>query len=174
MYSSAHWPGRVTDVEDLPTGEIVKIAANGYTLGALTEGGDLYCWGGHPAKPPIIDGLDGTPNLVDIDGGDIVDFGIGDYHMIALTDDDRVMVIGSNTNGQLGIPVEKATTWTEVPFELGEESAVMAVRAGPRTSFLIIENDWDAAEILSSDSDEEDWPEHRLPALGGEIEMEDA
>lgn len=155
VYSSLDWPRQVPDLNDLPTGNVVKIAANGYMLAALTDAGDLYCWGGHPARPPIIEGLNGIPNLVDIDGKDIADVAVGDSHMIVLADDDRVMVIGNNTNGQLGLPAEKATTWTEVPLELGEESTVMAVRAGPKTSFLIIENDRDGVEISNSEAEDE-------------------
>jgi alpha-tubulin suppressor-like RCC1 family protein len=120
----------------------------------MTDGGDLYCCGGHPAQIPIIEGLDNIPNLVDIRGKGVVDFGIGSLHMIVLTDDGRVMVIGNNTNGQLGIAAEKATTWTEVPLGLGEDSTVIAVRAGPRTSFVIIEGDRQVEDL--SESAEED------------------
>lgn len=125
-------------------------------LAGLTDGGDLYCWGGHPAQAPIIDGLDGIPNLVDIDGKDVADVAVGDSHMMVLTaEDHRVMVIGNNSNGQLGIAAENAATWAEVPLGLGEESRIKAVRAGPKTSFVIVENDREEAEISGTKAEDE-------------------
>lgn len=156
MYSPADRPCLVPDLIDLPTGKIAKIAANGYVIAALTDGNDLYCWGGHAGQEPVIPGLNGTPNLVDIDGKEILDVAVGESHLIVLTEDDKVMVIGNNTYGQLGIGIgaEKATTWTEVKPDLGKESTVMAVRAGPKTSFLIVENNWEVDEEMSASEDE--------------------
>lgn len=76
--------------------------------------------------------------------------------MMVLTADGRVLVLGNNGNGQIGIGTETATTWTEVPLELGGKSTVKAVRAGPKTSFVIIENPGEVAEI--SDTEAEDEP----------------
>lgn len=154
MYSPADHPCLVRDLIDLPTGKIVKIAANGYVIAALTDGNDLYCWGGHAGQEPVIPGLNETPNLVDIDGEEILDVAVGESHLIVLTEDDKVMVIGNNTHGQLGIEAEKVTMWTEVKPDLGKESTVMAVRAGPKTSFLIVENNWEVDEEMTDSEDE--------------------
>lgn len=96
---------------------------------------------------------------MDIDGKDISDVGVGDSHLIVLTEDDKVMVIGNNTNGQLGIAAEKATTWTQVVVELGDESTIMAVRAGPRNSFLIVENNWEVDEEVTDSEGEAEMDE---------------
>ncbi|CAK7198921.1 hypothetical protein SEUCBS139899_001589 [Sporothrix eucalyptigena] len=95
--SPADNPGRVTALEDLPTGPIVKLAAGGYVLAALTRGRDLYCWGGYPGRRPmVLEDLTGEPSpivvLVTADEGndkeaDIADIGVGDGHMIVLTAD---------------------------------------------------------------------------------------
>lgn len=49
--SSSLFPvGRVTSLDDLPTGPVTKLVSAGYTTVVLTEGGDLYVWGGHPGE----------------------------------------------------------------------------------------------------------------------------
>ncbi|OIW27395.1 RCC1/BLIP-II protein [Coniochaeta ligniaria NRRL 30616] len=164
--SPANFPRLVRDLTDLPSGNILKIAAGGYVIAALTDGGDLYCWGGHAAQVPPIRRLDGTPNLVDIDEQEISDVAVGDSHLIVLTEDDKVLVIGNNSNGQLGIDAKRAWTWTQVELKLGEQSTVMAVRAGPKNSFLIVENDWEVDEDMS-DTEEEaemDEAEDKVPS----------
>lgn len=108
-------------------------------MAALTSGNDLYCWGGHPAQQPIIEGLMGYPNPVVIGEHDIVDVGVGDSHLIALTTDGQVFVIGDNKNDQLGLDVERATEWTRVDLGLHEKQKIKAVAAGPRSSFIVVE-----------------------------------
>lgn len=129
----------VSDLIDLPTGQIVKIAANGYTLAALTSGNDLYCWGGHPAQAPIVQGLSGYPTPVVVGDNDVADVGVGESHMIALTTDGRVFVIGDNKNGQLGLDTERAADWTKVNLSIRESQKVRGVTAGPRSSFITVE-----------------------------------
>ena len=65
--SPADRPGLVEDLEDLPTGRIKKIAAGGYTVLALTEGHDLYAWGGSPARMPILKTISGSPSPIDVE-----------------------------------------------------------------------------------------------------------
>ncbi|KAI1132219.1 regulator of chromosome condensation 1/beta-lactamase-inhibitor protein II [Nemania abortiva] len=137
--SPAERPGLVEDLEDLPSGKIEKIAAGGYTVLALTEGHDLYAWGGHPARQPILDVLSSSPTPVDVEENDILDCSVGETHMIVLTTAGDVYVIGENTNGQLGLPLERATKWTIVPLSPGEE-AIIGVKAGQRSSFIVTKN----------------------------------
>ncbi|KAK3321015.1 regulator of chromosome condensation 1/beta-lactamase-inhibitor protein II [Cercophora scortea] len=138
--SPAHRPGLVSDLEDLPTGPISKLAAGGYILAALTEGNDLYCWG-HPGRSAILEDLSDRPSPVVIEDNDIADIGIGAGHLLTLTVDGELFVLGDNTNGQLGLPQVKSTSsWTRVDVGLGVKQSIAGVVAGPRSSFLIIRN----------------------------------
>ncbi|AEO61940.1 hypothetical protein MYCTH_2145735 [Thermothelomyces thermophilus ATCC 42464] len=138
--SPASAPGPVTDLDDLPTGPVTKLAGGGYVLAALTAGGDLYCWG-HAGRSGYLDGLSDAPNPVVVDDDkDVVDVAVGDAHMLVLTADGEVYVLGDNANGQLGLPgVSAAETWTSVDLTsvLAEGEATAGVAAGPRSSFLI-------------------------------------
>ena len=144
--SPATAPGLVEDLMNLPTGPIVKLAGGGYVLAALTAGNDLYCWG-HPGRAAVANlsglGVTDTPAPIVIDDHDIADIAVGESHLVALTTTGDVFVIGSNSNGQLGLgsPVEVAETWTRLSSLDGALSAdrkVKGVAAGPRNSFLII------------------------------------
>ncbi|KAK3683655.1 regulator of chromosome condensation 1/beta-lactamase-inhibitor protein II [Podospora appendiculata] len=138
--SPAHRPGLVSDLEDLPTGPISKLAAGGYILAALTEGNDLYCWG-HPGRATILEDLSDRPSPVVIEDNDVADIGIGAGHLLTLTVGGELFVLGDNTNGQLGLPQVKSTSsWTRVDVGLGVKQSIAGVVAGPRSSFLIIRN----------------------------------
>lgn len=135
-------PGEVSNLFDLPTGPITKLAAGGYVLAALTEGKDLYIWG-HAGRAAAA-GLTGLelsdePEPVVIDDHDIVDVGVGEAHVIVLTTSRDVFVIGSNGNGQLGLgrEIKAVESWTKVSIEK-KEVEVVAVAAGPRNSFLVV------------------------------------
>jgi alpha-tubulin suppressor-like RCC1 family protein len=76
-----------------------------------------------------------------IDEKDIIDVAVGEAHMLVLTSEREVYVIGDNTNGQLGLPgVTSTKTWTRVDLGavLSTGQAVTRVAAGPRNSFLIV------------------------------------
>ncbi|CAN8103595.1 unnamed protein product [Discula destructiva] len=131
-------PGLVTALQDLPTGPIAKIAAGGYMLAALTTGNDLYLWGGHPGRKTVpVDVMD-EPAPVVIEELDIADIAIGEAHLIALTTDGKVFVIGDNGNGQLGLPIESTDSWKQVDLNLQEDRQAIGVAAGPRNSFITI------------------------------------
>lgn len=132
-------PGLVEDLEDLPTGKIKKIAAGGYIVLALTEGYDLYAWGGHPARLPILRTISGSPGPVDVEDNDIIDFSVGEAHIIVLSTGGDVYVIGDNTNGQLGLPSERTARWERVPLSARVE-AIASVKAGQRSSFIVTKN----------------------------------
>ncbi|KAI1210306.1 RCC1/BLIP-II [Annulohypoxylon truncatum] len=135
--SLAERPGFVEELEDLPTGKIIKIFAAGYLILALTEGYDLYAWGGHPGRRAILEGLSGSPIPVVIKESDIIDCGVGESHMIVLTSEHEVYVIGDNTNGQLGLSVKEARAWTRISLQLRVGQIVCGVSAGQRTSFIL-------------------------------------
>ncbi|KAK4039125.1 E3 ubiquitin-protein ligase HERC2 [Parachaetomium inaequale] len=139
--SPAATPGPVTDLDELPTGPITKLAAGGYILAALTAGKDLYCWGHAGRSPLTLDNLSDAPSPVVIDDKDILDVAIGEAHMLVLTADRAVYVLGANTNGQLGLPgVSSAKTWARIDLDavLGKGEIVTGVAAGPRNSFLMV------------------------------------
>lgn len=136
-------PGLVTDLVDLPTGPIIKLAAGGYVLAALTEGQDLYIWGhGGRAAAAGLSGLKVTdvPTPVVVEDHDIVDVAVGEGHLIALAATGEVYVIGSNSNGQLGLGVDAkgVDAWTRVTIGGLEGKQIVAVAAGPKNSFLVI------------------------------------
>ncbi|KAI0385349.1 RCC1/BLIP-II [Hypomontagnella monticulosa] len=138
--SPADRPGLVEELEDLPTGRITRICAAGYLILALTEGHDLYAWGGHPGREALLEDLSSSPIPVVVDESDIVDCGVGESHLIVLTSDGHVYTIGDNTNGQLGLPVKKAKSWTKVALQLGAGRILCGVEAGLRTSFILTKN----------------------------------
>lgn len=125
-------------LEGLPTGRIVKLAAGGHIVAALTSGHDLYAWGGHPGRPALLEGISGQPSPVLVEEHDILDVGVGDAHLVALTTDGQVFVIGDNGSGQLGLDVESAACWTRVDVGLGEDRRVAGVDAGPKNSFVMV------------------------------------
>lgn len=137
--SPANIPFIVEDLLDLPTGPIRKISSGGYVTAALTTGNDLYVWGGRPGQEKILEQLSGTPEPVDLDG-DILDVGVGANHIIALTTEHKLYVVGADGNGQLGLDVDKLSEWREVALPLKENQHVTSVHAGYRNSFVTVEN----------------------------------
>ncbi|KAI1447398.1 RCC1/BLIP-II [Annulohypoxylon stygium] len=138
--SPAERPGLVEELEDLPTGKIIKIFAAGYLVLTLTEGHDLYVWGGHPGRKALLEGLSSSPMPVVVEESDIIDCGVGESHIIVLTSEHEVYVIGDNTNGQLGLSVNEAVSWTRVSLQLKKGQAVCGVAAGQRASFILIKD----------------------------------
>ncbi|KAH9908132.1 RCC1/BLIP-II [Xylariomycetidae sp. FL2044] len=133
----AEKPGLVEELEDLPTGKITRIAAAGYIVLALTEGRDLYAWGGHPGRRAILEELSSQPTPILVEDHDIVDCGIGDAHIIVLTSNGEVFVIGDNTNGQLGLRTPSGSIWNRLPSGMWKGQSVVGVEAGPRNSFVL-------------------------------------
>lgn len=131
-------PGLVIALEDLPTGPVSKIAAGGYVLAALTAGNDLYLWGGHPGRKIYPSSITEEPEPIVIEEQDIADVAVGESHLIVLTMDGRVFVIGENNNGQLGLSAEFADSWTPVELGLEPDKRAVGIAAGPRNSFVIV------------------------------------
>ncbi|KAI0096572.1 RCC1/BLIP-II [Daldinia grandis] len=135
--SPAERPGFVEELEDLPTGKITKISAAGYLTLALTEGSDLYAWGGRPGREALLEDISSSPMPVVVEESDIVDCGVGESHVIVLTSEGHVYVIGDNGNGQLGLPDSEASSWTKVPLHLEAGQVACGVEAGRSTSFVL-------------------------------------
>ncbi|CVK98404.1 uncharacterized protein FMAN_16162 [Fusarium mangiferae] len=140
----ANEPGVIQDLSDL--GEpIKKIAAAGYTAAALTESGGLYLWGmappGSQCRHNVFQDISELPNYFEVDGDkDVQDIGLGESHAIALTTDGCVYIIGDNTNGQVGRgkdAQDPVSSWLKIDFTPPEGWAIIAVEAGPRSSFIV-------------------------------------
>jgi alpha-tubulin suppressor-like RCC1 family protein len=106
---------------------------------ALTSGNDLYLWGGRPGQSKILDQLSGTPEPVDLDGQDVLDVAVGADHILALTTEHRLYVVGANMNGQLGLDLKEMSEWREVALPL-EGKQIVGVHAGYKNSFLLVED----------------------------------
>ncbi|VZI13811.1 unnamed protein product [Fusarium fujikuroi] len=137
-------PGVIQDLSDL--GEpIKKIAAAGYTAAALTESGGLYLWGmappGSQSRHNVFQDISELPNYFEVDGDkDVQDIGLGESHAIALTTDGCIYIIGDNTNGQVGHGKDvqdPISSWSKIDFTPPEGWAIIAVEAGPRSSFIV-------------------------------------
>lgn len=137
--SPAERPGLVNALQDLPTGPISKIAAGGYMLAALTAGNDLYLWGGHPGRKTVPADISEEPTPVVIDEQDVADVAFGEAHIIVLTTEGKVHVIGQNGNGQLGLSINLTDSWTQVDLNLSKGKRAIGVAAGPRNSFIIVQ-----------------------------------
>lgn len=105
-------------------------------LAALTSGNDLYLWGGHPGRRTVPADVTDEPTPVVIEDQDIKDICVGESHLIALTTEGEVFVIGDNGNGQLGLPVKSVDSWTQI-LDLKKGRTIVGVAAGPRCSFIL-------------------------------------
>ncbi|KAF7927086.1 hypothetical protein EAE99_005417 [Botrytis elliptica] len=150
----ASQPTLLTSLVSLPTGQIRKLSSSGPLTAALTTGHDLYIWG-RTNTPSIIPELkdsssfsssdDYDPIPLDIHGADILDFSIGENHMLVLTTDGELYVIGENGNGQLGLgdrEKERCEEWrlVDLGFERGSTKKCVGVRAGYKCSFALVED----------------------------------
>jgi alpha-tubulin suppressor-like RCC1 family protein len=77
---------------------------------------------------------------VDLDGQDVLDVAVGSNHMIALTTEQKLYVVGANGNGQLGLNVEDLSEWREVSLPLEEKQRIVSVHAGYKNSFVVVED----------------------------------
>lgn len=134
----------MSDLADLAD-PVHKVAAGGYQLAALTESGSLYVWGTPPGGPgcpaPAFPTLTDVPSYIEVDGGkDIQDVALGDSHAIVLTTESLVYVLGDNSQGQIGLgnlPRCPIQVWTIVKLNVPKGHQIVAVAAGPRSSFVL-------------------------------------
>ncbi|KAH7400003.1 regulator of chromosome condensation 1/beta-lactamase-inhibitor protein II [Cadophora sp. MPI-SDFR-AT-0126] len=136
----AHIPNIVEDLTELPGGGIRKISSGGYVTAALTDDNDLYVWGGRAGQKAILEGLEGSPMPVDLEGEDIWDVSVGTNHILAITMDRKLFVVGEGGNGQLGSLVKGLEDWREVKLPLKEGQNIVSVHAGYKNSFVLVEN----------------------------------
>ncbi|KAL2071407.1 hypothetical protein VTL71DRAFT_12642 [Oculimacula yallundae] len=134
----ANMPCIVDDLAELPGGEIRKVSSGGYVTAALTEDNDLYVWGGRAGQKAVLDGLGGSPMPTDLDGDDVWDVAVGMNHILAVTMDRRLFVVGDNGNGQLGLDVQELDSWVEVKLPLKEGNHIVGVHAGYKNSFVLV------------------------------------
>ncbi|KAK0102464.1 hypothetical protein ONS95_006083 [Cadophora gregata] len=136
----ANVPSIVEDLVELPGGGIRKISSGGYVTAALTEDNDLYVWGGRAGQKATLEGLGGSPMPVDLDGEDIWDVSVGMNHMLVVTMNRKLFVVGEGGNGQLGLEVKELEDWKEVKLPLREGQTITSVHAGYKNSFVMVEN----------------------------------
>ena len=105
-------------------------------------------WGGEPGAggeekitclPNRDDEEEEKVKLVDIEGLDVLDVGVGDGHMIALTGDGEVWVCGRGTEGQLGLGGERSfeAEWKKVEVA-GRRKKVVSVEAAGLGSWVLV------------------------------------
>lgn len=138
MISPATEPCLVHDLSHLGS-PIVHVAAAGFALAALTAGGDLYFWGENRHVQDLAMASEGVPSYASIDNDkEVKDVAIGVGHIIVLTTDNCVYVLGQNSNGQLGVgrDIPRVPNWTLI-YDAREQIEIMAVAAGPVSSFIV-------------------------------------
>lgn len=108
---------------------------------ALTSGNDIYIWG-RQGYPELSEPLTGSPTPLDLDGQDFLDVAVGVDHMVVLSTEHRISVVGAGENGQLGLRsgVKELKDWKEVILPLREGQQVVSVHAGYKNSFIIVED----------------------------------
>ena len=135
--SPALKPGIVEELMNLPD-KIVKISSGGYVSAALTAGNDIYIWG-RQSHPELSEPLTGSPTPLDLDGQDFVDVAVGMNHLIVLTTESRIFIVGEGGNGQLGLgAVKELRDWKEVILSLKAGQQCLSVHAGYKNSLIIL------------------------------------
>ena len=146
----SHKPGLLEALGGL---RIVKIAAGGWMCTALAEDRAAYVWGaGLPGTEKTVkvlgDGGTGEVSLISISSKnpvnaeplDIVDIGVGDNHLALVAEGGRLLVVGDNKNGQLGLDSneEWVDDWTEVPTS-GFNGNLCGLVCGPKATFAYVD-----------------------------------
>jgi alpha-tubulin suppressor-like RCC1 family protein len=131
----------VEELSELPDDtKTEKIASGGYVTAALTSANDVYLWG-RPDHPELLsEQLTGSPTPLDLDGQDFLDVAVGANHMVVLTTERKVFVVGAGGNGQLGSDEKQLNDWKEVCLPLIPGQRVAKVYAGYKNSFIIVED----------------------------------
>lgn len=97
--------------------EVQTVAIGGHHTCALTEGGEVYCWGRNMAGQLGREGEDsGTPTKVEGLSG-VVEMVAGSQHTCVRTGDGEILCWGDNADGQLGTDSVETTTTIPTPVE---------------------------------------------------------
>lgn len=125
-----------TPVQVAGLSNIVKAEAGAECDFALDTSGVLYGWG-RPVQGELAQGdttLHSSPITV---SGGVADFSAGDYALIVLTTDGRVLTVGANDAGQLAIGTSGASQSTFSDVTPGS-GTVVAVAGGERYFVLLM------------------------------------
>jgi alpha-tubulin suppressor-like RCC1 family protein len=121
----------------------------------VSEDNDLYVWGGQASEVKKINALPRPSDkedvrLVDIKGGiDVVDVGVGNGHIVALTGDGEVWTTGEGDYGQVGTG-RKAfeEDWVQARGAWEGKGSVVAVGCGVWCSWVLIDTRVDSKEDI--------------------------
>ena len=117
--------------------QIDKISSGGFATAALTTTNDLYFWG----RPGFPEGLlSGSPMPLDLNGQDFLDVAVGFNHMMVLTTERKLFIVGEGGSGQLGYESQRLEDWKEISLPLKGNQQVSSIHAGYKTSFVLVED----------------------------------
>ncbi len=88
----------------------------------------------------LLEELTAAPTPVDLDGQDVLDVAVGMNHMIALTTEGKLFVVGDGRKGQLGLVITELVAWREVSLPLTDNERITSVYAGYKNSLVIVED----------------------------------
>ncbi len=108
---------------------------------ALTAGNNIYIWG-RQGHPELSEPLTGSPIPLDLEGLDFQDVAVGLDHVMLLTTERRILIVGAGGNGQLGLgtEVKKVKDWKEVKIPLKHGQQAVKLHTGYKNSFVIVDN----------------------------------
>lgn len=151
--SNSHLPSLVTALQGI---KIEKICHGGGMFGAVSVDGAAYLWGlSMPPESRLVSTLASMPADEDValitlnangdDEPDIVDMDIGNGHAAVVTKAGHLYVVGSDSNGQLGLmryhslededqSESFVVDWTRVTLH----ETVRAVICGPKSTAILV------------------------------------
>ena len=135
-YVSSNNPVTVTGI----SGTILAVAAGMYHTCALTDSGEVFCWGDNYAGQlgtGLIRGMRNSPVAVSGLSAGVSAIAVGEYYTCALTNAGAVMCWGANDFGQLGIG--SVSEFESTPMMvIGLDHGVTAIAAGGRHTCAIM------------------------------------
>jgi len=117
---------------------IAEISSGGYVTAALTTGGDVYFWG--RPLPGLENLLTASPTPLELDSQDFLSVSVGFNHIMVLTTEYKLFVVGEGGNGQLGSDIEHLANWQEVKLPLKDGQVIKSIHAGYKNSFVVVKD----------------------------------